>query len=101
MQKDPSLIGLEAMTRGAIRLQVAFVSVDVVFHLSASTVTVSVKPLGAGLLHVGYDKARVDAIFLLRSGHRRTPSRAFPVHSWGGELISYSLVISWTPRFAD
>jgi hypothetical protein len=38
MQKQPELIGLEAMTGGAIRFQVAFVILDLIFRLAASTV---------------------------------------------------------------
>src|SRR5215831_287777 len=62
MQKQPELIGLKAMARRAIRLQVAFVILDLVFRLAPSTVYLLVEHLGAGLLHIRDDKARVDTL---------------------------------------
>ena len=62
MQKPAELIGLETMTRGAIRLQGALVVLELIFHVSARAVDVPVKHLGAGLLQVGDDKARMDAL---------------------------------------
>ena len=62
MQQQPELIGLETMTRGAIRLQGAFVVLDLIFRLAPGTVNVPVEHLGAGLLQVRDDKARVDAL---------------------------------------
>jgi hypothetical protein len=62
MQKQTELIGLKAMTRGAIRLQVAFVILDLIFRLAPGTVNVPVEHLGAGLLSVRHDKARVDSL---------------------------------------
>src|SRR2546423_6813001 len=62
MQKQPELIGLEAMPGRAIRFQGAFVILDLIFCLAASTVNLSVKHLGAGVLHVRHDKAGVDAL---------------------------------------
>jgi len=62
MQQQAKLIGLKAMTRRAIRFQVEFVILDVVFRLAASTVNLLVEHLGAGVLHIGHDKAGVDAL---------------------------------------
>src|SRR5215813_2894618 len=62
MQKQPELISLEAMTGRAIRFQVAFVILDLIFRLAARTVNLLVEHLGAGVLHVRHDKAGVDAL---------------------------------------
>ena len=62
MQKQPELIGLEAMTGCAIRFQVEFVILDLIFRLAASTVNLLVEHLGAGLLHVRHDNAGIDAL---------------------------------------
>src|SRR2546422_6851196 len=63
MQEQAHLIGLEAVTGRAIRFQVQLVVFDLVFHLATGTVDVPVEHLGAGLLHIRHDKARVDALF--------------------------------------
>ena len=62
MEKQPALSGLEAMTGRAIRFQGAFVILDLLFRLAASTVHVLVEPLGAGVLPVRHDKAGLDAL---------------------------------------
>ncbi len=62
MQKQTELVGLKAMTRRAIRFQVAFVILDLIFRLAARAVELPVDHLGAGLLEVGDDKAGVDAL---------------------------------------
>ena len=62
MQKQPELISLEAMTGRAIRFQVEFVILDLIFCLTASTVNLLVEHLGAGVLHVRHDKAGVDPL---------------------------------------
>src|SRR4030095_11113123 len=62
MQKQPQLIGLEAMTRRAIRFQIPFVILNLVFRLAPRTVNALVEHLGAGLLHVRDNKAGVDTL---------------------------------------
>ena len=62
MQKQPALIGREAMTRGAIRFQGQFVIFHLVFRLSAGAVNLLVEHLGAGVLQIGHDTAGVDAL---------------------------------------
>src|SRR5262245_56712223 len=62
MQKQPALISLEAMTGRAIRFQVTFVILDLIFRLTARTVNLLVEHLSAGVLHVRHDKAGVDAL---------------------------------------
>src|SRR6266705_5914780 len=62
MQKQPELIGLKAMTGRAIRFQIEFVILDLIFRLAASTVNLLVEHLGAGVFHVRHDKAGVDAL---------------------------------------
>ena len=62
MQQHPELIGLKAMTRRAIRFEVQFVILNLVFRLAASTVDFLVEHFGAGLLHIRHDKTRVDAL---------------------------------------
>jgi hypothetical protein len=61
MQQQAPLIGRKAMTGRAIRLQVQFVSFAVVFRLAARTGEWLGEHLGAGLLPIRHDKARVDA----------------------------------------
>jgi hypothetical protein len=62
MQKHAQLMGLEAMTGRALRLQVQLVIFALVFRLAARTGDVLVEPLGAGLLQNRHDKAGVDAL---------------------------------------
>ena len=62
MQKQTALLGLKAMTRRAIRFQGAFVILDLIFRLAARAGALPLEYLGAGLLEVGHDKARVDAL---------------------------------------
>ena len=62
MPYQAPLIGFEAMTRRAIRLQGECVIFDLVFHLAAGTVELLIDYLSAGVLHVRHDKARVDAL---------------------------------------
>ena len=57
MQKQPELIGLEAMTGHAIRFQGEFVILDLIFRLAARTVNLLVEHLGAGVLQVRHDSA--------------------------------------------
>ena len=62
MQKQPELIGLEAVTGRAIRFQVAFVILDLIFRLAARAVNLLLEHLGAGVLHVRHDKAGIHAL---------------------------------------
>src|SRR5215510_5859029 len=62
MQEQAHLIGLEAVTGGAIRFQGQLVVFDIVFHLATGTGDWPVKHLGAGLLHIRHDTACVDAL---------------------------------------
>ena len=62
MQEEAHLIGLEAVTGRALRLQGQLVVFALVFHVATGTVDGPVEHLGAGLLHIRYDQARVDAL---------------------------------------
>src|SRR5262245_38997763 len=50
------------MTRRTLRLQGAFVILDLIVRLAARAVEWPIEHLGAGLLAVGHAKARVDAL---------------------------------------
>jgi len=50
------------MTGRAIRCQVQCVIFDLIVRLAASAGDVLVQHLGAGVLHIRHDKARVDAL---------------------------------------
>ena len=62
MQEYAHLIGLEAVTGGAIRCQGQLVVFALVFHWATGTVEVPVEHLGAGGLHIRHDTAGVDAL---------------------------------------
>lgn len=62
MQEHAQLLGLEAMTRGAIRLHGACVIVALVVRLAAGTVQVLGEDLRTGLLQIRHDKAGGDAL---------------------------------------
>jgi hypothetical protein len=62
MQEPAHLIGREAVTGRALRLQGQLVVFALVFHVATGTGDVPIEPLGAGLLHIRHDKAWVDAL---------------------------------------
>ena len=63
MQEQACLLGLEAVTGRTIRFQGALVIFALVFHLATGTGEVPGEHLGAGLLPIRHNKARVDALF--------------------------------------
>jgi hypothetical protein len=62
MQEQAHWIGLEAVTRRALRLQGQLVVFARVCHVATGTGDVPVEHVGAGLLHIRHDKACGDAL---------------------------------------
>ena len=81
MQEQAHLIGLEAVTGRTLRLQGELVVFALVCHVATGTVEVSIEHVGAGVLPIRHDEARVDALVgpLDLDDH---PARARPGACW-------------------